>query len=83
MSTPLPLYETPSGAFAPASSLTTDEAVELHRKGMLQATDFEQLQPAAMVAVLHAIEERVRGTSTATVQFWGVLRPRRVLQGRA
>ena len=29
------------------------------------------------------IEERVRGTSTATVQFWGVLRPRRVLQGRA
>lgn len=77
------LYETATGVFAPASSLSPEEAVALHRSGMLQATCFEQLKPAAMVAVLHAIEERVRGASTGTVQFWGVTKPRRVLQGRA
>lgn len=45
------LYETRRGDFAPASSLTPEEAVSAHEHGLLLARDWSALTPGARAAV--------------------------------
>lgn len=78
------LYELPTGVFCAPQSLTADEAVELHNRRILQATDYELLSFDAAFAVQLEMEAAVRGAkSTGAVVFWGVRKPIRASQGRA
>lgn len=81
------LFETSRGDFVPASSLTAEEAVDLHRRGVLGAVDARRLSPAARIAVDVVVAGRVgsrrrRGGCGVTI-FWGVRTPTRAHQGRA
>jgi len=84
---PINLYETGSGDFVPAYALTVDEAVALHRRGVLEARDERHLSPAARLAVRgetrDAVASRRRRGGRGVVIYWGVRRPTRAYQGRA
>jgi hypothetical protein len=78
------LYETESGVFCHASSLTVADTLYLHRRRMLRAVDYNDLRPecrrALRTEILRAVgEHRRRGT----VAFWGVARATFAHVGRA
>jgi len=55
------LYETERGDFAPASALTTEEALHAHQRGWLLVTDLGKLSAEARKAVsLAFVGYRVR-----------------------
>lgn len=81
------LYETKRGDFAPASSLTDEEAVDMFERQHLLASDLAALRPSARLAVLRAIKNFEVGTASrgSTVFVWGLRMgdPRRVIEGGA
>jgi len=77
------LYDTERG-FCPAESLTPDEAVALHHRGLLEVADYKRLSFAGAFAVFVEIEKAVRGRRpVGTVIFFGVKSPVRAHQGKA
>lgn len=81
----LNIYETHRGDFAPASSLTPAEAVDLHQRGVLEAQDFGLLSGPAREAVRKAFERAVSGNGRCRVVYvhWGVRKPTRAYLARA
>lgn len=80
-------YETSRGDFVPPHALTADEALALHRRGVLEAGDYGLLTLDARLAVAASAEgavaaRRRRGGCGVTI-FWGVRTPTRAYQGRA
>lgn len=80
---PINLYETGSGDFAPASSLTADESVALHRRGVLAAIDYERMSIEARAAVGIELRRAVAARRYGRTIFWGCRVPTRVYHGRA
>lgn len=78
-------YETARGDFSPAHALTPDEAVDLHRRGVFLAADFELLTQAARRAVTERFEAEVSGGGRCHVVYvhFGVRQATRAHQGRA
>jgi hypothetical protein len=79
------LYEVGSTFVAP-QSLTVDEALDLHRRGVLVASDFGFLSEPARDAITAASLKRlddVRPRNGFTFVKWGVKRLTRAFIGRA